>query len=221
MDTRQDTIQRVVDLGNDLASEGAPGYFDITKMKRGGLSLVFMTSCVDYRYLVAGIGQERPKQLIDSITAFVQSNRDDLFLIRSLDDLDLLPTSGRIDIMISIEGSQALRSELDVIDEVFNEGVRSVGLTHFTFDDWADASTDRLVNGGISGVGRDAIARYNDLGIMIDLSHSSDDAFWQTLEVSKAPHSIPTPAAEALLTYRGMRPTRFSRRLRKAEVSSG
>jgi membrane dipeptidase len=83
-----------------------------------------------------------------------------------------------------VEGAQVIDDEVPFVDQLWKLGVRSIGLTHFSTNGWADASSDVRRHGGVSALGREAIAEMNRLGMMVDLSHASDETFWQALDIS-------------------------------------
>jgi membrane dipeptidase len=66
-------------------------------------------------------------------------------------------------------------------------GARYMTLTHFYNTDWADSSGDRPRHNGLSEFGREVVREMNRLGMLVDISHVSDKAFWDTREVSRAP----------------------------------
>lgn len=186
VDTHQDTIQRVTNLGHDLAQDRDDGYFDIPKMRRGNLKLVFQACCVDHKYIVAGQARQRQDELLDALQRFCDDHPKDFFIVERAEQLAELATSPRAGILVSVEGTQAIGADLRYLEKLYGRGCRSIGLTHFTTNDWADSSTDVERHGGLSALGREGIAELNRLKVMVDLSHCSDKAFWQTLEISKA-----------------------------------
>ncbi len=123
---------------------------------------------------------------------------ENLRLVRSAEDVNLA-LKGQLHIVLSTEGAHFLGGDPNYLDVVYAQGVRQVGLGHFLEGDLLDIRTAAPKIGGLSALGRETILRCNQLGIVIDLAHSTDQAVAQALEVSKQPmlwsHSAITPQA--------------------------
>lgn len=94
---------------------------------------------------------------------------------------------GKIASFIAIENGAAIEGRLDALDAYYDLGVRLMTLCHTASIDWCDSSTDMPRANGLSDFGRQVIARMNDLGMIVDLSHVSDAAANQALDCSRAP----------------------------------
>jgi membrane dipeptidase len=112
-----------------------------------------------------------------------------------------MAAEGRLAAILSIEGAHALGDTLDILPELWDLGVRSIAPAHFTSNGWADSSADRAVHGGLSPLGRRGIAAMNRLGMIVDVSHLSDAAFWDVLDASAAPPFASHSSARALLDH--------------------
>lgn len=121
---------------------------------------------------------------------------ENLRLVRSAEDVDLA-LKGQLHLVLSTEGAHFLGGDPSYLDVVYAQGVRQVGLGHFLEGDLLDIRTEAPKIGGLSALGRETILRCNQLGIVIDLAHATDQAVAQALEVSKQPmlwsHSAITP----------------------------
>jgi membrane dipeptidase len=111
---------------------------------------------------------------------------ENLRLVRSTEDVDLA-LMGQLHIVLSTEGAHFLGGDPTYLDVVYAQGVRQVGLGHFLEGDLLDIRTEAPKIGGLSALGREVILRCNQLGIVIDLAHATDQAVAQALEVSKQP----------------------------------
>jgi membrane dipeptidase len=111
---------------------------------------------------------------------------ENLLLVRSAEDVDLA-LKGQLHIVLSTEGAHFLGGDLSYLDVVFDQGVRQIGLGHFLEGDLLDIRTEMPKIGGLSVLGREVILRCNQLGVVIDLAHATDQAVAQALEVSKQP----------------------------------
>jgi membrane dipeptidase len=88
--------------------------------------------------------------------------------------------------MIGTEGSHALDGEVSAVDELFNAGFRMMSLQHF-FDNKLGGSLHGTSQSGLSGFGREAVSRMSELGVMIDLSHSSENVVNDVLDIVRGP----------------------------------
>jgi membrane dipeptidase len=111
---------------------------------------------------------------------------ENLRLVRSVEDVDLA-LKGQLHIVLSTEGAHFLGGDPTHLDGVYAQGIRQIGLGHFLEDDLLDIRTEAPRIGGLSALGREVIRRCNQLGVVIDLAHSTDQAVAQALEVSIQP----------------------------------
>lgn len=88
--------------------------------------------------------------------------------------------------LLSIEGAHALEGSLDLVDEFYAHGIRLVGLTHF-FDNEVAGSAHGEKKGGLTPFGKQAIARMQTLGMLIDLAHSSETVFEEVVSTTQRP----------------------------------
>lgn len=103
---------------------------------------------------------------------------------------------------IAIENGAALENRLDSLDAYYELGVRLMTLCHNATLDWVDSATDAPRSGGLSDFGRQVIARMNDLGMIVDCAHVSDQVMHQALDVSRAPIVFSHSNARALCDHR-------------------
>ena len=201
IDTHVDTIQRSVDLGHDLVHAGDDGFMDLERMKAGNLTAAFFAVCVDYNNIRRGTGRQRQDTLLHAILALCRDNPDRIGLARTAGDVRRLAADGKLAAILMVEGAQAIEQRLELLSELWDQGVRSIAPAHFTSNGWADSSADIARHGGLSALGREAIAEMNRLGMIVDVSHASDEAFWQILEVSTSAPFASHSSARALLDH--------------------
>lgn len=201
VDTHVDTIQRAVDLGHDLVHAGSDGFMDLERMQQGNMTATFFAVCVDYNNIRRGTGIRRQEQLLQAILDLCRDNPERIGLARTAVDIRALAGTGKLAAVITVEGAQAIEDQLDLLPQLWERGVRSIAPAHFTSNGWADSSADAARHGGLSSLGRQAIAEMNRLGMMVDVSHLSDDAFWQVIDASTAPVFASHSSARALLDH--------------------
>jgi len=198
VDTHVDTIQRAVDLGHDLVHANPSGFMDLERMKAGNMTAAFFAVCVDYNNIKRGTGRQRQDTLLHAVLDLCGDNPDKIGLAKSAADVRRLAREGKLAAILSVEGAQAIEENLALLPQLWDHGVRSIAPAHFTSNGWADSSADQPRHGGLSALGRRAIAEMNRLGMIIDVSHISDDGFWQVIEASSAPIFASHSAARAL-----------------------
>jgi membrane dipeptidase len=103
------------------------------------------------------------------------------------EDAARIAAAGRIIVYQSIENASPLGDDVSLLRGFYKLGVRMTGIAHFKVNQFGDSATDAKQWNGLSPAGRDLAALANDLGVVLDASHSSDDVFDQLIEMSRAP----------------------------------
>ncbi len=201
VDTHVDTIQRAVDLGHDLVHAGSDGFMDLERMQQGNMTATFFAVCVDYNNIRRGTAGRRQEQLLQAVLDLCRDNPERIGLARTAGEIRTLASAGKLAAVITVEGAQAIEDDLDLLPKLWERGVVSIAPAHFTSNGWADSSADAARHGGLSSLGRQAIAEMNRLGMMVDVSHLSDDAFWQVIDASTAPVFASHSSARALMDH--------------------
>ena len=124
---------------------------------------------------------------IDVVRAMVEKYPRDLEMAYSADDIVRIHKAGRIASLIGIEGGHQIDNSLPVLRQMHVLGVRYMTLTHSRNTDWADAATENPKHHGLTAFGRQVIAEMNRLGMLVDLSHVSEETMKDALEITKAP----------------------------------
>jgi len=189
VDMHCDTIGRAM-AGEDLSQDLPKGHIDIPKLKRGGVDLQVFACFAPPPSNDAEKGRSANGVFaqIQAVNKLVEKNPDDLALVRSVAEANAARNASKTGALIGIEGGYAIENDLVLLREFYRAGVRLMTLTHWTATDWADASGDpRPVHGGLTEFGESVVAEMNRLGMVIDVSHSHDETFWDVLRLSKAP----------------------------------
>ena len=103
------------------------------------------------------------------------------------EDAARIAAKGKIIVFQSIENSGILGNDVTLLRSFYKLGVRMAGPIHFLNNQLGDSATDKKKWGGLSPLGREFVKEANDLGIVLDASHSSDDVFDQMMDQSRAP----------------------------------
>ena len=186
IDTHADTPQVLLEEGYDLASPASPFMISIPKMRSGHLGAEFFSIWVDVSWPKQDL-IHRALDLIDVTDQQVARHSDVLGMATTADDIERLHREGKIAVLMGVEGGHQIEGDLHVLDVFYRLGVRYMTLTHTKNNELGDSSGDKPGWGGLSPLGRQAVARMNELGMMVDISHVSDRTFYDALAVSKAP----------------------------------
>jgi membrane dipeptidase len=135
---------------------------------------------------------------IDIVKRLVKAYPNDLALAVTADDVVRIHKTGRVASLIGIEGGHQIGGNLAALRLFYELGARYMTLTHFKNDEWADSATDDPKYHGLTDFGRTVVHEMNRLGMLIDLSHVSDDTMRDALKVSKAPVIFSHSSARAL-----------------------
>ena len=197
----------MLEEGYDLADPASPYMISIPKMRAGHLGAEFFSIWVDVTWPKQDL-IHRALDLIDVTDQQVARHSDVLGLATTADDIERLHREGKIAILMGVEGGHEIEGDLRVLDIFYRLGVRYMTLTHTKNDELGDSSGDKPHWKGLSPLGRQAVARMNQLGMMVDISHVSDSTFYDALAVSKAPlHCFPL-----FLPRSVQRPAQYDRR---------
>jgi len=186
IDTHADTPQLLMDDDYDLAAPDSPYMISIPKMRVGHLGAEFFSIWVDVDWPRQDL-IHRALDLIQATNQQVAKHSDVLGLATTAGDIERLHHDGKIAILMGVEGGHEIQGDLRMLDIYYRLGVRYMTLTHTRNDDLADSSGDKPQWKGLSPLGRRAVARMNQLGMMVDISHVSDNTFYAAITVSKAP----------------------------------
>ena len=186
IDTHADTPQVMLDEGYDLSNPDSPFMISIPKMRAGHLGAEFFSIWVDVTWPKQDL-IHRALDLIDATDQQVVKHSDILALAGTADDIERLHREGKIGILMGVEGGHETEGDLRTLDIYYRLGVRYMTLTHTKNDELGDSSGDKPRWKGLSPLGKQAVARMNQLGMMVDISHVSDSTFYDALAASKAP----------------------------------
>ena len=196
VDTHADTPLRMIEPGFDLAERHDPletgSKVDYPRMKEGGLDAIFFAAFVS-QDIRDDDGNERAKklviQMIDSVVSSTEQNAGLVGLALTPQDAYALEKDGKRAIYLAIENGYPIGSDLKNIELFYDKGVRYITLVHSSNNDIADSATDSsgAEHEGLSAFGEEVVKEMNRLGIMVDVSHASDDVFFDAIAVSEAP----------------------------------
>lgn len=187
IDTHCDTPMMMLDRGLDIGQKSDKNDLDLIRMKEGGLDAAFFAA-----FVANDLDQKKPAkkalEMIDEIYRQVEKNPDLAKMAFSAQDIRDIHREGKRAILIGIENGGPLEGSLRLLRDYYRLGVRYITLTHNDNNDICDSSTAKTPKwNGVSPFGKEVIKEMNRLGMLIDVSHISDKAFQDVLEVSEAP----------------------------------
>ena len=164
---------------------------DLPRMEQGGLDGGFFVIYTPQGPLTPeGYAKARDAALTRAmwIQRVVAANADKMELATTPEDAVRIAKSGKRIVFQSIENSYPIGTDLTLLKWYRDQGVRMAGPVHFRNNQFGDSATDKVKQwGGLSPLGKQWVAEMNRLGIVIDVSHASDDVFDQALALSKVP----------------------------------
>jgi membrane dipeptidase len=186
VDGHVDTLQRVVNEGVDISRRQDRGHVDLPRLKEAGMVAPFFALWVPMYYQGAE-AVRRTLQMRDAMQEVLDAHPDQIALATTAADVRRIAGAGRIAAILTLEGGHQIADDLAVLRVYHRLGVRSMTLTHFRNNDWVDSSTDRPRHGGLTDFGRQVVREMNRIGMIVDVSHVSDQAFYDTLAVTTKP----------------------------------
>lgn len=208
IDTHNDVTSRILDENFDMGARAKDGHTDIPRMKVGGLDAEFFAIYVDKKYVAEGGSARRALDMIDIVYEQVARHPESLEMAYTVADIRRITKKGKIAALMGIEGGHAIEDSLFALREFYRLGVRYMTLTHTNTNNWADSSgsfgakvPDVKRWGGLNDFGREVVREMNRIGMMVDLSHVSDETFADALEVTKAPVILSHSCCRALCSH--------------------
>ena len=185
IDTHADTTKRLLEENLDLSLRDPDGHLDLPRMREGGLDAVFFSIWVRPSYKPHYLRQALTQ--IDAVLDQVERHSSELELARTADDIRRVHAAGKLAALMGVEGGHAIEDKPRVLDVFYRLGVRYMTLTWSISTSWAGSSGDAGRKRGLNEKGRAIVSRMNRLGMMVDISHVSDQTFYDTLKVTRAP----------------------------------
>ncbi len=188
IDTHIDVPYRLHESQEDVAVETEDGHFDAVRARIGGLDAAFMSIYIPAKLQEEGGARALADELIDLVESLQTQAPETFAVARSVADVRNLFAADIFALPMGIENGAAIEDDLSALQHFYDRGVRYVTLTHSEPNLICDSSyaEERRWN-GLSPFGREVVAEMNRLGIMVDISHVTDDTILQVLELSQAP----------------------------------
>ena len=185
-DTHTDTPQRFLFDRFDMGRRDSEGSVDIPRMHEGGIGAIFFALWVPVE-ITGPAATRRAFDLLHATGKQVQQHKDELALVTTCEEIRTVREQNKIAVLLGVEGGHAMDDDLRVLREFSARGVRYMTLTHIAASNWADSSNESPRHHGLTEFGKQVVLEMNRLGMIVDISHASDETFRDVLEVSRAP----------------------------------
>jgi membrane dipeptidase len=190
LDMHADTTQRLVDERVDLAQRLSDGHFDAVRAKEGGLDAQFFSIWVEPELFGGGgaAAMKRADVQIQAVRDLAARHPETWELATTAADIRRIAAAGKIAALMGMEGGYAIDEKLENVGRYYQMGVRYLSPAWSVSTSWAGSSGDEIgKTRGLNDFGRAVIREMNRLGIMVDVSHLSDKAFWDIVNTSTKP----------------------------------
>lgn len=188
-----------VDLTQDL-SASTELHTDIPRLRAGGVGGQFWSVYVPAS-LTPLEAVEATFEQIDTAKRIIAAHPEIFALATTADEIEQVFAAGRIASLIGMEGGYSIDDSLGVLREFHRAGARYMTLTHSTTTTWADSATDAAKWGGLNPFGEAVVREMNRLGMMVDLSHVSEETMLDAMRVSDAPVIFSHSSARAVTDH--------------------
>ena len=187
---------------------------DIVRLRQGKVGAQWWSVYVGANQPEAEAVQQTIEQ-IDVTKRLIAAHPDALQLALSADDVEAAVANGKIASMLGMEGGHSIGNSLAVLRQMYDMGARYMTLTHGRTLDWADSATDAPRHGGLNAFGMDVVREMNRIGMVVDLSHVSEQAMHDALDAARAPVIFSHSGARAVTGHLRNVPDSVLARLRE------
>jgi membrane dipeptidase len=188
VDTHIDVPYRLQEKWQDVSQAIEEGDFDYPRAKTGGLNAPFMSIYIPARLDDSAESTALAHKLIDYVEALVGRAPEKFALARTVQDVRQQFKQGLISLPLGMENGSPIQGDLRNLQLFYDRGIRYITLAHSKSNHISDSSyDDNRKWQGLSPFGKELVSEMNNIGIMVDVSHISDAAFYQVIETSKAP----------------------------------
>lgn len=198
VDTHNDILMQAADKGivfdQDLTGKT---HSDLARWKKGGLDVQIFSVYCDGALKNAYAYANRE---MDSLDAVVARNPDKIVKVNSYAELQLAVKQHKIAAMFGVEGGHMIEDDLYKLEALYKRGARYLTLTHNVPPSWATSAADETTPNpttgkglnsegktGLTDFGKRVVQKMNQLGMMIDVSHSGDQTFWDVIKITTKP----------------------------------
>jgi membrane dipeptidase len=190
IDMHADTPQRLLDEHVDLAQRLPDGHFDSVRAREGGLSAQFFSIWVEPQLFGGGgaTAMKRADDQIAAVRALAERHPETWQFATTAADIRRIASEQKLSALTGLEGGYAIDEKIENVERYYKLGVRYMSPAWTESLSWAGSSGDEVgKTRGLNDFGRAVVREMNRLGMMVDVSHVSDKAFWDIVNTSSKP----------------------------------
>ena len=181
-------INRQLYLGGDIGERTGDGQVDLSRAREGGVGAMFFSLFVSEEYYPPRRETKQALRLVDLALTQLAKNHDKIELALNASDIERIHKAGKIAAVIDLEGSFDLDGDLGLLRTFYRLGLRSYQLpAHNWANNYADSCCAEPKWHGLNEHGRAFIHEMNRLGMVINVSHASDETILQAIDISSDP----------------------------------
>ena len=174
--------------GGDIGARKPDGQFDLPRAREGGLGALFFSVFIPEDYYPARYETKQALRMLDCAVEQIRRNADAIEIARDATDIERIRESGRIAAVLDVEGSVDLDGDPAILRQMYRLGLRSIQLSaHNWTSNFADSCCSPPKWHGLNDRGRAWVREMNRLGMVIEVSHASDEAISQAIDISSDP----------------------------------
>ncbi|MBT8399770.1 MAG: dipeptidase [Rhodothermia bacterium] len=172
----------------DITRRTIGGDFDYPRAVEGGLDAAFMAIYVPVEFQSKAGAKAHADHLINMVDQIIDTSPDKFARATCASDIRVNHKKGLVSLPLGIENGVALEEDLESLAYFYDKGVRYITLTHAKDNSLCDSSYDGTgTHGGLSDFGKEVVREMNRTGMIVDVSHTSDEAFFDVIDVSEKP----------------------------------
>lgn len=182
----------------DIAKNQPGFHTDIPRLRAGGVKAQFWSVYVPASTRLRGESLQATLEQIEFVHDMIRHYPQTFALCLTAADVEQAVEEGKIASLIGMEGGHSIENSISVLRRLHQRGARYMTLTHSATLDWADSATDDARHGGLTAFGERVVLEMNRLGMLVDLSHVSDDTMRDAMRISKSPIIYSHSSARAI-----------------------
>lgn len=188
MDGHIHVMTRELLMHTDIGQRYSDGSFDLPRAMEGGLDALFFSVYTPEHYYPGRFETKNTFRVMNLALDQIKKNESVIELALTASDIERINKKGKIAAFLDLEGGFDLNGDINLLRALYRLGLRSIQLTaHNTSTAFIDACSDVSYWGGINDLGKKIVAELNDLGVVINVAHASNEAIIQAAEASSDP----------------------------------
>jgi membrane dipeptidase len=185
----------------DIAMPQPKLHTDIPRLKAGNVGAQFWSVYVPSETGKRGVALQQTLEQIELVHAMIKRYPETFELARTVADVERIHKAGKIASLIGVEGGHSIEDSITNLRKLRELGAAYMTLTHSDTLAWADSATDAGKHNGLSPFGEEVVREMNRLGMLVDLSHVSDETMRDAIRISTAPIIYSHSSARAIADH--------------------